>query len=371
MRFGWLITVLCAGCSLYHAEENPIDAGALRPDSEGGNDAYVSPDSEVLPDAAVDAGPDATEPSPDARVGPDATPPPYTVLASGLDLPFAIVSRGDHIYFTTFGEGDLAGTVSRVPAEGGAVQVLASGLDAPSGLAVDDTAVYFTEQGTRSPSQGRVARVPLAGGAVTVLSEDEVRPYGIVLDEDVVFWTDAGHSAGTGAVRRQEKAGGSVVTLRGGLDEPLQLVSDGDPAGSLHVLSTGLLLRVSKQPGQPSAIVMSGLYYPYGLTRDADAVYYTDAALGVNARLIRRRPLSSTSDSLAGYRNVTALAIDDGWIYAVDYAQIGGLIRVPLGGGEAEIVESTLAAPYGIAVDPRGVLVSEFVLAGRLLLFPR
>jgi hypothetical protein len=75
------------------------------------------------------------------------TPPAPTVLAT-VGAPIGdIAVDGGYVYFTSYKTGN-DGTVSRVSADGGNIEVLASGQNQPAGIAVDDVSVYWSCRGT-------------------------------------------------------------------------------------------------------------------------------------------------------------------------------------------------------------------------------
>jgi hypothetical protein len=82
-----------------------------------------------------------------------------------------------NVYYTT-----TAGTLARIPIDGGTPTTLATGVGAALQLAVDADRVYFF-------GPDGLAAVPIGGGTVTTLAPGST-PAGIAVDANDVYWTE-------------------------------------------------------------------------------------------------------------------------------------------------------------------------------------
>ena len=90
----------------------------------------------------------------------------------------------------------------------GASTVLANGLDHPYAAAMDATYVYVTSQGTPPAyTNGAIVRVPRGGGTPAVLAHDLLQPHEIVVTDRFVIWTSRGTPVDGGYV------GGAILRL--------------------------------------------------------------------------------------------------------------------------------------------------------------
>ena len=126
-----------------------------------------------------------------------------------------------YIYFRyIYNEKNKIGKVSK---DGGSVSDLATNLtNSPSGMAVDENNVYWIEQ-----TAGTVKKVPINGGTITSLTEGLNYPYRIAVDSNSVYWTEyAEGTIGVGAIRKYQFSSGEVITLASGLNGPYDIVID-------------------------------------------------------------------------------------------------------------------------------------------------
>lgn len=182
------------------------------------------------------------------------TPQPHPI-ASGQQEPWAITVDSTHVYFTTRGtEGHVDGTVVRVPAAGGPLEVIASGLSAPMHLALDETSVYVTILGGPAPdySASAIVTIPKRGGPPKIVAAELEAVSGFAADGTSIYWASQGSRRADGQVFRLDRAGGRPVVLASGEHSPTDLAVD--QAGVFWTCYDGVVRRVGKQGGRPTTI---------------------------------------------------------------------------------------------------------------------
>jgi len=270
-----------------------------------------------------------------------------TVLASGLDSPFAIALDASSIYVTEYRDGgrilrfpiaggpevelatnqarpraiavdassvywaNEAGSVMKAALDGSAVVELAANLAEPYALGISDSDAYFTTH-----TGNEVLSVPLAGGSTTVVAPDQYDPHGIFVDGTNLYWTT------NETVRSITLGGGAVVPLASGLDEVHQIAA----SGTYVYFSTESLGEVLRVPigGGAVAVVSSGHQYIEGIAADAGAVYFADSSAGSVLRVAGDK-LSSLASAQDG---PSMLALDAAYVYFTNNGD-GTIKRVP------------------------------------------
>jgi hypothetical protein len=184
---GLAVPVITDGANLYWSE---MDNGALMKEPIGGGTATELLGS--LPSQAAIAVDESNiywteNVTQDLSRMPKGGGEPI-VLVSGHSPLYPIVFQG-YVYFEET-EPNIA--ISRVPAQGGAVEAIASDSNNGfGGIAVHTTGVYWANS-----IDGTLNRVPLAGGERTILAtwpEDDVIEGGWVkVDDAAVYWSVGG-----------------------------------------------------------------------------------------------------------------------------------------------------------------------------------
>ncbi|MFQ5964389.1 MAG: CARDB domain-containing protein [Candidatus Scalinduaceae bacterium] len=131
-----------------------------------------------------------------------------------------------HVYFSYFTFSFFTGTVyfiAKINKEGGSVIDLATNLaNNASGIAVDESNVYWVE-----PNAGSVKKVPINGGSVTTLATGLDNPFRIAVDNNNLYFTEyANGVAGAGSIKKISINGGAIATLASGLNGPYDIVED-------------------------------------------------------------------------------------------------------------------------------------------------
>lgn len=134
-------------------------------------------------------------------------------LASNLvSSPEGIAVDNSYVYWVETN----AGTINKVPINGGAVTTLATGLDDPQRIVVDTNRVYWTELANRIAGAGVIKKVPISGGQVTTLASGLNSPHDIAIDSTNIYWTEQGTDGTDGTVKKITKltlsGGGSTVS---------------------------------------------------------------------------------------------------------------------------------------------------------------
>jgi hypothetical protein len=178
---------------------------------------------------------------------------PVKALVRGLNTPFDLAVDGQFVYWVAVGtssDGDFLGDGSigrAAKGDGSGVVKLASNLSLPLSLAIDATNVYFGEAGAGlgNPSAG-LRRVPLTGGSVTKLL-DGVIVGPLTLDGAAVYY---GTLMGDGSLQiaALPKSGGSPRLLLSGLDD----------VSSLKVFGSTLYYVVESDVTSINAIPVAG-----------------------------------------------------------------------------------------------------------------
>ncbi|MEA2238205.1 MAG: hypothetical protein QOC81_2929 [Thermoanaerobaculia bacterium] len=186
-------------------------------------------------------------------------------LASGQPSVWRIAADSSYVYWTD----GYGGSVRKAPIAGGSVTVLSSGLNAPSGIVLDATSVYWSE----SESAGRIMAAPLSGGSTTT-----VWPYGkspsLVVQGQNLFWTEK-LTSNDAKISKAPVAGNSLVALVSGLDNPLDLTSDGTNVYWVEDRSNGAV----KQVGVDGGMIMTladNVSHPVAIATDGAYVYWVE-----------------------------------------------------------------------------------------------
>ena len=279
-----------------------------------------------------------------AGTGGSEPPPPCAsdegpvVLASDLFLPITMVSDATSLFV---GENAPDGKILRVPKAGGASQVLANAVSTTQSIAVDDNTVFYT-------SGGGLRTVPAAGGAEPALVYKAPGSEALALTKNDIFLAEP-----LGELVRLDRATlGATVLVTGPSFArriavlPAHVFISNEQAG-LHRydLAAGTLDLLAPELGSPRALLAFH-----------DDVYFT-----VPSRIYRLQPSSKSPILLAdlGMLGVhpEALAADGAHLYATlvmnGGAGPGIVVRVPLAGGEPEVI----VADAGIT--PRGLVVDQ------------
>jgi sugar lactone lactonase YvrE len=167
--------------------------------------------------------------------------------------------------------------VGKVPLGGGPSTILASGLQEPWAIAVDAQSVYWNDA-----EASTISKVPLAGGPTTVLATAQSGAWGIALDATRVYWT------ASGGVFSAPVNGGNLVTLASGQVNPSSIAVDSANVYFTTYAQDGAVLVVPFGGGTPMALsALSESSSPFGLATDDQSLYWADYA---NGAVMKRTP---------------------------------------------------------------------------------
>jgi hypothetical protein len=281
----------------------------------------------------------------------------YTKLA---DLPSGdkqVAVNASHVYFTQ----REAGTVSRVPRAGGAVEVLAQAQTRPTSIALDQNNVYwfndefFTPTVQKFPLVGgdlpvqvastsntdlfclavdasyvywtqdgleaAVIKAPLAGGALVTLAPSGPNSRSLALDATSVYWANLTDNVVPGRVQKVPKAGGTIVTLASGYD-PTAIALYG---GFVYFGDRNAIYKVSTSGGTVSTL--SSTVGASTLAVDASGAYAA-YAFG-QASLVQLAPSGMTHATLAKRERIMSLAVDGNSVFWADGTSVNVTTKAP------------------------------------------
>jgi len=268
--------------------------------------------------------------------------PECTVLADGLVGGRGLSLHGGFVYFTD----QAAGTINRVPEEGGEVEQLAELQAEPYDVAATDEHVYWT---SFTPG-GSVWRATLPSGPPIPLSSDDF-PRMLQIQGEFVYW--CAFNDVEGRVRRVPTTGIGQM--------PETLVAVGSGVADL-VVEGDLVYFTAHEPAEEPGLAPPGAVYvassvaptdildlqalatdqaePWGIDVIGDAVFWVNGT-GNPPRLPER--VLSVPTAGAGYPDILAsyqtapwgIAVDASWVYYTDYTEVKAL---PHAGGEPVVL---------------------------------
>jgi hypothetical protein len=249
----------------------PIDA-ASEAQLDGGVDAVVDAqvDTAVDTGTAIDAGTEAGFCTA-SSMGP-------CLMASGLNVPYSVVSDSSRVYWTESGyDMDPNGAVKSCPVSGcgAGPLVYASGVGPTRGVAIDAQNVYWG-----NPSEAGIFSCPLAGcvGLPTQLAPAS-DPGCVAVGATEVYWTDMTD----GTVYHVPKSSGAATAMQlfdagMGLNSPYRCAVDGS---SLYVMdSLAGVYRVPLSGGDPIVVVQpsASLAGAWPIALDPSTIYFSTGA---------------------------------------------------------------------------------------------
>jgi hypothetical protein len=262
------------------------------------------------------------------------------VIGAGLDRPAGIVLVGEDIYVTQTGSGGLDGEVVRLPKLGGPIEHLASGQLLPEAIVADSQYVYWVNHG--GGFDGSLNRMALDDDTVEVLAQDLRYPWGIAVHEGSLFATELNNNRVL--VVRPDKSLEVVSSAFTGL--PIAVDETGVYVGVLGLGTWDESISRIDNQGSPS------LLYPQPgpseiVLLDGNDLYFSDEGSIRRGTRDGATAITLTEASMVG--GVSG-AIADCFVYfAVQEDTYVG--RVPVDGGELQVLAMGQALPAAIAVD--------------------
>jgi hypothetical protein len=300
-----------------------------------------------------DAGGAGQAPSQD---GAAATP---TIIASEIQpTPTNLVSDGTSVYWVS--ASGTGSPISSVPVLGGAIQTVVPG-NFPGGfLAVDDVNVYYVDGTT-----GGVDRAPKGGqgtpSAVTDENDGGVLVGAMTVFGPTLYWTEVPPLSGVAGAFATTLTVKSTPLLGGSISVVAVLGESPPPNGAVPGITgtTGFISTFAGVQSFPLGGFLDGGMPPSvsgaagqceALLSDTDAVYcVTDTSITRIANDGTVTTLGSSLNTLG-----SGAALDDTYVYWVDTATVGTIMRVPKTGGTPVILARD-TGPVAIAVDSTAV----------------
>jgi hypothetical protein len=193
----------------------------------------------------------------------------------------AMAADDAQIYFTTYDDDSLTGSIYSISKDGGPVKALVRGLATPFDLAVDGQFIYWVAVGTSTAdgflADGSIGRAAKADGSgVLKLASDLSLPVSLALDATHVYFGETGAGLGNPSVglRRVPLAGGPVGKLVDGITVgPVAVDSAAVYYGTLTGSGTFEIASLQKSGGNPRLLV-SGLDDISSLKLWGSTLYY-------------------------------------------------------------------------------------------------
>ncbi len=159
------------------------------------------------------------------RVGLDGHAEPLLTLPLRDGEVMRSTLDGGYVYFTA--DGPLGGAIARVPMAGGPIESLARIPDQrPFAIVVDGPLLYFTSNSRRARGKqqeaGFLSRMPKDGGPVQIIATTDDAGRGLAIDGDTIYWSTwpspLAAKRDTSELNAMVKTGGGVRTLLKGVE---------------------------------------------------------------------------------------------------------------------------------------------------------
>jgi hypothetical protein len=292
---------------------------------------------------------------------------PFTVRASTLlaiaTILTSIVACGGRTEQDSTDDPGEAGASSGCLAGSGVVvlapPVTSIGAESAGGIAVDSTSVYWGYVGEGSGGVSTVMKVPTCGGIITTLASGQDVATGIAINAANIYWAN-GDVGDSGAVMRVPLGGGNPMMLEPDPYVPFAVAVD---ATSVYWENLGAgqgnLMKAALDGGPPATLVTStGDITFQNIALDATSVYWTSTGGALSKVPIEGGAVTALV-AAGDPGNQATFAVGGGSIYWYSTGPIipdpGGLMKMPVSGGPATMLASSLNFPTGIAVDGANV----------------
>lgn len=266
------------------------------------------------------------------------------VVATGQLYAYRLAATEQALYWTR-----SDGAVLRAY-EGSAPETIAAGQDSPGDIAVNATHVYWANVGA-----GTLARAPLDGTGAEIVLEGLTQPWSLAVSPTSLAWAENA----TGNVFLASLANGSAPTLLATTPGAWSIAMDAE-----HVFWTTLFdgaVYAAPLAGGPATAIATDAVSPQSLSLSGDRVFFGTASdAGVFSVPTAGGPTTHLTDS-GGF----GVAADAEHVYFGEYD--GRLARVPLGGGDVEILGIGPATVADIALTSKSVYWTAASMDGAIL----
>ncbi len=255
------------------------------------------------------------------------------IVATGQDYAYRIAATEKALYWTRSDGSILRAYVGSAP------EVVTTGQDAPGDIAVNDTHVYWANVGG-----GTIARSTLDGIGSTIVLGGITQPWSLAVSSKHLAWTE--NATGNVFLVLLE-SGGSVPPPIAGTPGAWGITMDATNVywttlfnGAIlsAPLAGGAYTQIAGDVISPDALAVSGDRLFFGTASDA-GVFSVPITGGVPTSLV----------ATGGF----GIAADDKHVYFGEYD--GRLARVPLGGGDIEILGIGPGTVSDIALTSKSV----------------
>ena len=264
---------------------------------------------------------------------------------------------------------------------------IGSGMVSPARLALAGDDVYVTELGA-GPSLGSLVRVPKTGGEIERVVSDQDEPGDVEASADEVYWLSGSNlhhyalTDGSSGIVQNLLAGAWDIALHGGSiyvteAAEAQIVVLG-ASGEVDEIPTGLVpnaIGVDDSGSYVTSHVPDGGYWILRVESDGEVSYLYNGDFNVTSPLLVDdgylylganwgfAPAEIVRGTVDGAPLVTIASVPgptdsavvaDCFVYFTSHDQ-GEVARVPLQGGEVQVLASGQLGPRGIAVDAEAI----------------
>jgi hypothetical protein len=266
------------------------------------------------------------------------------IVAAGEGYAYHLAATEAAVYWTR-----SDGAVLRAPS-GGAPEILAQGQSSPGDIVVDAARVYWANLG-----DGTIVSAPQGGGPITLVVPDAGQAWSLAVSATTLSWTDTM----TGEVRALALAGNGPPILLATTQGAWSIAMDATTV-YWSTLFAGAVLS-APIGGGPTTVLVSEFTAPADLALVGDRLFFgTGNDAGVHAVAITGGPMTALA-AKGGF----GVAADDHHVYFGEYD--GRLARVPLGGGDPEVLGIGPSTPTDIALNSTTVYWAAAATDGLIL----
>jgi hypothetical protein len=266
------------------------------------------------------------------------------IVVAGQGYAYHLAATEAAVYWTR-----VDGSVLRATASG-APEILAMGQNSPGDIVVDATRVYWANLG-----DGTIVSAPLDGGPTTIVVPSAGQAWSLAVSATTLSWTDNM----TGDVRALALAGNGPPILLATTKSAWSIAMD----TTRVYWSTLYAGDVLSAPigGGPTTSLVTGFIAPSALALAGDRLLFgTSNDSGVHAV-----PIAGGAPIALTMKGGFGIAADDHHVYFGEYD--GRLARIPLAGGEPEVLGIGPATPTDIALTSSAVYWTAAAMDGLIL----
>ncbi len=222
---------------------------------------------------------------------------------------------------------------------------LASGLQFLLWIALDPESVYIVQNAHEAAGQGTIVKIPKAGGALVTIVSGLDNPSYPVIDGSWIYWVDEDD----GTIMKASTSGGKPVQLLWLTKQPVGNLTAW--AGSLYWAFNGTAVKswqdgsimTMSETGGAVTTLVAGENAPGWIAVDASGIYWT-AADSVRKSLLDG---SAVTTLASGISSAGAIALTT---VSVDWDTSDGIFQIPKGGGATNGIVSWNVTTGGLTL---------------------